>query len=134
MSRPRRPRTTAEAATPGSFDGETVTRRAFMTRTAQVAGAVATSAIVLPAIAFAVGPAVQREPATWHGIGPLEDVPGDDYATHVITQTPGVGVAGETTIFVRRRHPAIDTEPGDRFNQVIAITSRCAHVGCPVNY
>jgi hypothetical protein len=32
------------------------------------------------------------------------------------------------------RNPTIDTEPADQYNQVIAITSRCAHVGCPVNF
>ena len=51
-----------------------------------------------------------------------------------MTLTPGIGQAGKTTVFVRRRDPAVGTEPGDRFNQVIAITSRCAHVGCPVAY
>src|SRR4029079_12596973 len=45
-----------------------------------------------------------------------------------------IGEIGKTTVFVRRRNSRIDTEPADRWNQYIALTSRCAHVGCPVNY
>ena len=130
----RRTRTTAEAGLPGAFDGETVTRRRFMTGSAHAAGAIATSAILLPAIGFALGPIFERQQARWESIGPLTDVPSTTYDTRVITVTPGIGEAGKTTIFVRRRDTGIDTEPADRFNRVIAITSRCAHVGCPVSY
>ena len=47
---------TADRHIPGAFEGETVTRRRFMTGTVNVAGAVAVSAIALPALGFAVGP------------------------------------------------------------------------------
>ena len=130
----RRPRTTAEAGIPGAFEGETITRRRFMTTGANAAGVIATSAILLPAIGFAVGPVFERQRATWQPLGPLADIPRDTYQTRVVTITAGIGDAGKTTIFVRRRNPKVDTEPADRFNQVIAITSRCAHVGCPVSY
>ena len=43
----------------------------------------------------------------------------------------GIGEAGKGLVFVRRRDPAIDRESGNGF---IALTSRCSHVGCPVNY
>ena len=119
---------------PGAFEGETVTRRRFMTGSAHAAGLIATSAIVLPAIGFAVGPIFERGRVAWRPIGPLASIPRDTYESRVITETPGIGQPGKTTIFVRRRDPAIDTEAGDRFNQVVAITSRCAHVGCPVSY
>ena len=128
------PRTTEEAGIPGAFEGETVTRRRFMTTGAHAAGAIATSAILLPAIGFALGPVFERPRATWQPLGPLADIPRDTYAMRVVTETPGIGEAGKTTVFLRRRDPRVDTEPADRFNQVIAITSRCAHVGCPVSY
>src|SRR4051812_16740151 len=105
-----------------------------MTGTAQLAGAVATAAIALPAIGFALGPVFERVPARWQSVGPLDGIPHDTYAMQVVTETPGIGEAGKTTVFLRRRDPTVDTEPADRFNQVIAITSRCAHVGCPVSY
>jgi menaquinol-cytochrome c reductase iron-sulfur subunit len=47
---------TADRNIPGAFDGETVTRRRFMTLSAHGAGAVAASAFLLPAVGFAVGP------------------------------------------------------------------------------
>ena len=94
----------------------------------------AVSAIVLPAVGLAVGPVFERQRASWQPLGPLAAFDRTTYATRVVTLTPGIGQAGKTTVFVRRRDPAVDTEPGDRFNQVIAITSRCAHVGCPVAY
>jgi menaquinol-cytochrome c reductase iron-sulfur subunit len=113
---------------------EIFTRRRLITRTAHAAGAVASAAIVLPVIGFAIGPAFERRPVTWQPLGPLGAIPRDTYAMRVVTETPGIGEAGKTTVFVRRRDPAVDTEPADRFNQVIALTSRCAHVGCPVSF
>jgi Rieske Fe-S protein len=35
---------------------------------------------------------------------------------------------------MRTRNPALDTEPEDRYNHWIALTSRCAHLGCPVRW
>ena len=113
---------------------DTFTRRRLMTRTAQTAGAVATAAAVLPALGFALGPVFEHRAASWQPLGPLADIPRETYAMRVVTETPGIGEAGKTTVFVRRRDPAIDTEPGDRFNQVVALTSRCAHIGCPVSF
>jgi Rieske Fe-S protein len=112
----------------------TLTRRRFVTRAAHAGAAVATAAIGLPVLGFAVGPVFERADATWQPLGPLADIPRSTYAMRVVTLTPGIGEAGKSTVFVRRRDPAIDTEPADRFNQVIALTSRCAHVGCPVSY
>jgi len=125
---------TSEAGVPGAFSGETITRRRAMTVAAQAAGALAGAAIGLPALGFALGHVFRRVPAIWQSLGPLDDIPRDTYAMRVVTETPGIGEAGRTTVFLRRRDPAVDTEPGDRFNQVIAVTSRCAHVGCPVSY
>jgi len=130
----RKVRTTGDARIPGAFDGETVTRRRFMTSTAHVAGAVAGSAILLPVLGFAVAPAFHREAATWQPIGRAADFPGDTYVLRTIRIADGVGEVGRSTVFARRRNPRIDTEPEDRFNQYIVLTSRCAHVGCPVSY
>jgi menaquinol-cytochrome c reductase iron-sulfur subunit len=106
-----------------------------MSSTANVAGAVAAAAFTLPAIGFAIGPVFDRSPTTWQSVGPLGDFPDDTYMTRIIDLTrDDIGSAGKTTVFVRRRNPAIDREPADRWNQIVAVTSRCAHVGCPVNY
>jgi menaquinol-cytochrome c reductase iron-sulfur subunit len=128
-------KTTEEERIPGAFEGETVTRRRFMTGAAHSTGAIATAAIVLPAIGFAVGPAFKRQPTMWQPVGRPEEFPDNTYVTRVINLTAdNIGEIGKGTVFVRRRNPRIDTEPSDRWNQYIAVTSRCAHVGCPVNY
>src|SRR6266576_3029460 len=128
-------RTTEHEQIPGAFDGETVTRRRFMTGAAHSTGAIATAAIVLPAIGFAVGPAFNRQPTMWQPVGRPDEFPDSTYVARVINLTAdNIGEIGKGTVFVRRRNPRIDTEPADRWNQFIAVTSRCAHVGCPVNY
>ena len=47
---------------------------------------------------------------------------------------PGLGEVGKSTAYVRARNPAIDTEPEDKYNQFVAISSRCMHLGCPVRF
>jgi menaquinol-cytochrome c reductase iron-sulfur subunit len=129
-----RPKTTGEALIPGAFGGETITRRRLMTGSANAAGAIAVAAFSLPALGFAIGPVFQQRPATWQDIGALDEFNDRDFNRRVIILDPAIGTAGHSTAFVRLRNPAIDTEPADQYNQVIAITSRCAHVGCPVNF
>ena len=52
----------------------------------------------------------------------------------MITITPGIGEAGKTTVYIRARNPAIDTTPPNQYNRWVAISSRCAHLGCPVRW
>jgi menaquinol-cytochrome c reductase iron-sulfur subunit len=129
------PRYIDDERIPGAFDGETVTRRRFMTLSAHGAGAIATAAITIPALGFAIGPLFTRLPVMWQPIGRADDIPDDTFITAVIRLTPdAIGEANRSTVFVRRRDPLIDTEPIDRFTHFIAISSRCVHVGCPVGY
>ena len=129
-------RTTEEAGIPGAFEGETVTRRRLMTGSVHVAGAVAASAIALPVLGFAAGSAVfDRLPAMWQPVGPPSVFPDDTFVPVAIRLTPdGIGEVAKSTAFVRRRNPRVDSEPFDRWNGFVAISSRCAHVGCPVGY
>jgi menaquinol-cytochrome c reductase iron-sulfur subunit len=119
---------------PGAFEGETVTRRRFMTGTAHSAGAIAAAAFTLPALAFAIGPVFAREPDRWQEIGPLRDYSQFVYKPIVITIETGVGEAGKSLAYVRRRDDAIDGPARDRYEQMVALSSRCVHVGCPVRY
>ena len=105
-----------------------------MTAGANGAGIVATTAFVLPALGFAIGPVFKSTPHHWETAGPVGDFTDVDYRSVVITLTPGVGEAGKTTVYVRKFNPAIDTDPYDKTTPFIAITSRCAHVGCPVRW
>jgi menaquinol-cytochrome c reductase iron-sulfur subunit len=119
---------------PGAFDGETVNRRRFMTMSAHTVGGVAAAAFTLPALGFAIGPLFSREPFSWQTIGVPTDFPDTSYKTVVFTIVQGIGEAGKTIAYVRKRNPAIDTEPADQYNQFIALSSRCMHLGCPVRY
>jgi menaquinol-cytochrome c reductase iron-sulfur subunit len=125
---------TADRQMPGAFEGETVTRRRFMDVVTNGAGAVAAMAFTLPALGFALGPLFSRVPFQWQTIGPTSDFTKTTYSTKVLTIVQGIGEAGNSIAYVRERDPAIDKEPADQYNQYVALSSRCNHLGCPVRF
>jgi menaquinol-cytochrome c reductase iron-sulfur subunit len=122
---------TSDRLIPGAFDGETVTRRRFMTASVHGAGGIAAAAFGLPALGFALGPVFERQKATWESVGDAGQFPNDTYIPKVITTTYGIGEAGKTTAYIRAHNPAIDPPSVGSF---IALSSRCMHLGCPVRY
>jgi menaquinol-cytochrome c reductase iron-sulfur subunit len=118
---------------PGAFEGETVTRRGLFTGGALAAGGIASAAFGLPALGFALGPILEdQERSSFQDVGPARDFNPISYVPKIITLVPDVGETGKTTIYVRERDPARDK---DKLNQpYIAVTTRCAHAGCPVRY
>lgn len=124
---------TADRGMPGAFEGETVTRRRFMTGVTHGAGAVAAGAFALPAIGFAVGPIFEKHDTPWQDIGATDEFPNDTYVPKTITLVEGIGEAGRSTVYVRARGPE-DTDKPDQYNKFIAISTRCMHLGCPVAY
>jgi menaquinol-cytochrome c reductase iron-sulfur subunit len=125
---------TLDRQIPGAFEGETVTRRRFMTGTAHTAGAIAAGAFTLPALGFAIGPIFKSSSHHWEAVGAVNMFTDNNYVPVVLTVAPGIGEAGKTTVYVRKYNPEIDTDPYDRNTPYIAISSRCAHVGCPVRW
>lgn len=128
---------TTDRRMPGAFEGETVTRRRFMTATAHGAGAVAASAFLLPAVGFALGPIFEEVPQRWQAIGTPDEFPDDTYVVKIITIADDIGQTGKSTIYVRRRNPEIDTEKlpeGFESEQFVAISTKCMHLGCPVRF
>ena len=125
---------TLDRQIPGAFEGETVTRRRFMVVTANGAGGLAAASFALPALAFAIGPIFKSTPHHWETVGTVDQFPENNYIPVVVTLTPGIGQAGKSTVYMRKRNPAIDTDRYDRNTRYIAITSRCAHLGCPVRW
>jgi menaquinol-cytochrome c reductase iron-sulfur subunit len=119
---------------PGAFEGETISRRRFMTAVTHGAGGVAAAAFTLPALGFAIGPLFSREPFNWQAVGKPSDFVDTQYSVKVITIVQGIGEAGNSIAYVRLRNPAIDTEPEDQYNHWVALSSRCMHLGCPVRY
>jgi menaquinol-cytochrome c reductase iron-sulfur subunit len=130
----RTPKYTSDLHVPGAFPGETLTRRRFMTGTAHTAGGVAVGAIALPSLGFALGPLFDKPVVRWETVGFPNDFPADNYVPKIITVTPDIGDVGKTTVYLRARNPQFDTTPVNQYNRFIAISSRCAHLGCPVRW
>jgi menaquinol-cytochrome c reductase iron-sulfur subunit len=130
----KRPALTEDLQLPGAFEGETVSRRRFMTGTAHTAGAIAAAAFTLPALGFAIGPVFDRAGDSWQEVGPLTHFTELDYTPTVITIEPGLAEAGMSIAYVRKHDVAIDGPVKDRYDHVVAISSRCVHVGCPVRW
>jgi Rieske Fe-S protein len=130
---------TADRDFAGSFEGETVTRRRFMTFAGQGAGAVAASAFILPALGFAAGSAIfDRPEVQWESVGKPEDFPTDTYVPKVVTEVSGIGQTGKATIYMRARNdqdlPPNPVMPQGTTDEFVAISTRCMHLGCPVRY
>jgi menaquinol-cytochrome c reductase iron-sulfur subunit len=125
---------TADRNMPGAFEGETVSRRRFMTGVTHGAGAIAAASFTLPALGFAIGPLFSAEPWSWQPVGPPEDFTETVYQIKVIEIVQGIGEAGKTITYMRKRDPAIDTYPETWYNKFVALSDRCMHLGCPVRY
>lgn len=131
LSAEDRPRTKLPEAEPrGYFEGESLTRRKVFVVASQALGGIAGAAVVLPVVGFAMAPMFERGRERWESVGRTEDFTADTYKVVVFTETLGIGEAGKTTAYVRRGSEKYGEDPAE----FIAITSRCAHLGCPVRF
>jgi menaquinol-cytochrome c reductase iron-sulfur subunit len=130
----RKSRYTADRGLAGAFEGETITRRRLMTGTAMAAGGIATAAFGLPALGFALGPIFEKSiHYQWQDVGAESDFNDQTYVPRVINLVPDIGEVGKTTIYVRRFNPKLDN-PRNKDQPYVAVSTRCAHLGCPVRY
>lgn len=121
-----------EAKLPAGYEGETMTRRRAFSVVAQGVGGLAGAAIALPALGFAVAPVFEREEEIWSAVGAMDEFTPDTYRSRVITLVQDIGEAGKSTVYVRQRN---DLDPPDDVGgPFVAISTRCAHLGCPVRY
>jgi quinol---cytochrome c reductase iron-sulfur subunit, bacillus type len=122
----------------GYFKGESMTRRTAFTVGIQAVGGLAVAAVALPAVGFAVAPLFEQEDEPWQAVGSPSDFSPDTYRPVVITAVQGIGEVGKTTAFVRQGNPSLQNLPSgyeqESSSEYIAISTRCAHVGCPVNF
>jgi menaquinol-cytochrome c reductase iron-sulfur subunit len=114
----------------GYYEGETMTRRGVFAVAGQAFGGAAFLAVTLPVVGFAVAPIFERPEETWEGVGPADDFVSDTYRQAVITIVEGVGDSGKTTVYIRKGSADLDEDP----STYIAISTRCAHLGCPVRF
>jgi menaquinol-cytochrome c reductase iron-sulfur subunit len=129
-------RYTQDRGTAGAFEGETVTRRRLIEGTVLLTGGIATMAFTLPAVGFSLGPIFEdTTPTRWQAVGPPDDFDDESYVQRVINLVPEIGDPGKTTIYVRRFNPQRDKQvEGQESQPYVAISTRCAHLGCPVRY
>jgi Rieske Fe-S protein len=99
-----------------------------------VAGGIAAAAFTLPAVGLAVAPVFEKKERHWEIIGPIADFPDDTYTPRTLTLVRGIGDVGKSTVYLRKYNPTIDTQPRDEYNEYIAISTRCMHLGCPVRF
>ncbi len=114
----------------GYFEGESMTRRKVFAVAGQALGGVAGLAIVLPALGFAVAPIFDQPEENWQAVGPLDDFVPETYVPRVITIVEGIGEAGKSTVYVRQGSVDLGEDP----ESYIAVSTRCAHLGCPVRF
>jgi len=132
--KPPKSKYTVDRNVPGAFEGETVTRRRFMTGSAHTVGGIAAAAFTLPALGFAMGPVFERQDARWEDVGAAGEFPQDTYLPRVITIESNVGETGKTTVYMRAHDPAIDGKRKDEYDAYLAVSTRCMHLGCPIRY
>jgi menaquinol-cytochrome c reductase iron-sulfur subunit len=120
----------------GAFEGETITRRRLMEGTALAAGGIATMAFALPGLGFALGPLFEDTlPTLWQDVGPEGDFNDESYTPRVMNINAEIGDAGKTTVYVRKFNPGRDKViKGEDSQPYVVISTRCAHLGCPVRY
>jgi menaquinol-cytochrome c reductase iron-sulfur subunit len=115
-----------------------MTRRRVFTVAAQGLGGVAGAAVVLPAVGFALAPVFEREDEIWQSVGSLDEFSPDVYVPRIITVVEGIGEVGKTTAYIRQGNPALSKQepdlPQESAEEYIAISTRCAHAGCPVRF
>src|SRR3954469_22888988 len=122
----------------GYFKGESMTRRTAFTIGVQAVGGIAVAAVALPAVGFAVAPLFEEESEPWQAVGATSDFDQDTYRPVTIAIVQGIGETGKSTAYVRQGNPEITANqskyPPESPDEYIAISTRCAHVGCPVRF
>jgi len=122
----------------GYFTGESMTRRNVFSIGVQAVGGAAVLAVALPTVGFAVAPLFEEETEPWQAVGPTTDFSPDTYRPVTITIVQDIGETGKSTAYIRQGNPEITANqtkyPPESPNEYIAISTRCAHVGCPVRF
>ena len=130
----KKPRYTLDEGAAGAFEGETVSRRKFMTGSAMAIGGVASGAFLLPALGFALGPQFEDgTPDAWQDVGSEEEFSETTYVPKVMNLVADAGEAGKHTVYIRKFNSSRDSARNKDLPYV-AISQRCAHLGCPVRY
>lgn len=107
-----------------------MTRRNAFIAAGQALGGLAGAAVLLPVVGFAVAPILETPEEDWVAVGDADEFTADTYKSVVKTVRSGIGEAGRTTVYVRRGAEDLGEDP----SEYIAMSTRCAHLGCPVRF
>ncbi len=104
-----------------------IDRRTFMTSAIVAIGGVVSAVVGLPAIAYLIGPAIQKKAEDWVRLGAVSKVePGSPtlFKATVERQTGWINAQEEVSAYIL-------TEDGQTF---IAMSNVCTHLGCRVRW
>lgn len=107
-----------------------MTRRNAFIVGGQALGGLAGVALTLPVLGFAIAPMLDTPDEIWEKVGKTAEFPVDSYVAVVKTIRSGIGEAGKTTVYVRAGSEDLGEDPAE----FIAVSTRCAHLGCPVRF
>ena len=82
-----------------------MTRRRLFTGGALALGGIASAAVGLPVIGFALGPVFEEEPTHWQDVGAPTNFSPDNYVPVTITLVGNIGEAGKSTVYIRKSNP-----------------------------
>ena len=109
-----------------------MTRRAIFTGGALAAGGIAGAAIMLPAIGFALGPVFEEKDFPWQDVGPPANFTEDNYIPVTFSHGHRRRRGGQDDRLRAQGQPG--HRHGDNPDEFVAISTRCAHLGCPVRW
>ena len=109
-----------------------MTRRKVFTLGGQALGGLAIAVPGLAVLGFSAAPILETPAERWQSVGPLEDFGPQTYTQTVITEVDGIGEAGKQTVYVRQGNPEVFD--GEDAAEYVAVSNRCAHLGCPVRF
>jgi menaquinol-cytochrome c reductase iron-sulfur subunit len=104
---------------------EDVRRRSFLSKIALLAGAIATSVVAVPSIAFLLG--LRKVPMIWREVGKVSDFQvGQTVEVSFADSSslPWAGVTAKTAAWLRRKSE----------DQFLVFSINCTHLGCPVRW
>lgn len=116
--------TSHEKITPNDPD---LSRRRFLNKITLALGGVGGLAIGGSAIAFMVGPLLQKVPETWRTVGAVEQFKIGETVQIAFADAsplPWAGVTAQTSAWLRRTTA----------NSFVAFAVNCTHLGCPVSW
>ncbi len=102
-------------------------RREFLSRLCIALGVIGSAIVGVPVIGFLFSPLVNKPPAIWRRVGPVEKF-GIGTTAEVsfldASPLPWAGVAAKTAAWLRRQNE----------QNFIAFSVNCTHLGCPVRW